>query len=154
VGFILLKLSNDKKASKCNLIGGIVILIACALLHMAVLPFADMTLLSTTQATAIIAGVLLSIFWLGEPLVPKYDLPALALMMTGGLYLCFMTNKTITFFTTEELGELMTSKYAIAYYCLMGITTIFSILAYKCLMKSLKEFETQTTEYINNSNVN
>jgi hypothetical protein len=120
----------------------------------AVLPFADMTLLSTTQATAIIAGVLLSIFWLGEPLVPKYDLPALALMMTGGLYLCFITNKTITFFTTEELGYLMTSKYAIAYYCLMGLTTIFTILSYKCLMKSLGEFETQASEYIGDSKRN
>lgn len=72
-----------------------------ALTHLAVLPFCDMTLLSTTQATAIVSGVLLSIFWLKEPLVPKYDLPALSLMIVGGISIVAFTNKEVSNFTID-----------------------------------------------------
>lgn len=87
-------------------------MIIASLVHMFVLPFADLTLLSTTNATGIITGVLLGIFWLKEPFNKKVDLPALILMISGCVALGFLTNKEPYFYTKEEVHMLMTAPAA------------------------------------------
>jgi hypothetical protein len=80
-------------------------------------------------------GVLLSIYWLGEPLIPKYDVPAFLFMMGGGVSLVCMGNKTISFFKTEELKAIMKSRAACVYYTVLTVSAFTAILAYWFMMR-------------------
>ena len=54
--------------------------------------YVSLILSSSTEATALISGVLLSILWLGEKFYPQYDIPALTLITVGCLsVLCIAT---------------------------------------------------------------
>ena len=149
-GLILMKLSLDETATrpKFTWFTGCVIVIAAAIVHMIALPFADMTLLSTTQATAIIAGVLLSIYWLGESFSYTYDLPALIMMLGGMTALILLANKTVSEFTHKELKALMVGKQAQIYYAIMVLAFLMTVILYCCVMRQLKAFETKAQEYI------
>jgi len=98
------------------------------------MPFADLTLLSTKNATGIIAGVLFGIFWLGEPFNKKVDLPALTLMIGGCVALGFVTNKDVILFTKDEVHELMFSQAAKIYYVCTCVSIVLTIFSYKWLM--------------------
>lgn len=78
---------------------GFTLMIAAALIQMTIMPFADLTLLSTKNATGIIAGVMFGIFWLNEPFNARIDLPALTLMIGGCFALGFVTSKDVIFYT-------------------------------------------------------
>ena len=58
-----------------------------------VLPFADLVLLASNSATAIIASSLLAICILGEKFVWKYDLTAIFLIIIGNTLTIVLSNK-------------------------------------------------------------
>lgn len=113
---------------------------------MTIMPFADLTLLSTKNATGIIAGVLFGIFWLGEPFNRKVDLPALTLMIGGCVALGFVSNKDVILYTKDQIRELMLSRAAIAYYICTCVSCVLTFFSYKWLMNQLKNFEKQVDE--------
>ena len=92
VGWVLQKKSMTATNNKrCIWLCGFGFMIIAAVGLIFILPFADLTLLSTTNATGIITGVLLGIFWLKEPFNLKVDLPALILMLSGAVALGCLT---------------------------------------------------------------
>ena len=63
------------------------------LITLAVLPFADMVLLTCNSATAILVSSGLAICLLGEKFVWKYDLTALFLYIIGGTLTIVQANR-------------------------------------------------------------
>ena len=57
------------------------------------LPFINMTLFSSFSAFAIVLNVYLSTKYLGERLVPKYDLTATTLIVIGSIIITILSNK-------------------------------------------------------------
>ena len=62
---------------------GIMCTVAASCIHVIVLPYLDLTLMACNASVAIICNLILSIRFLGEKLVWKYDLTALVLISTG-----------------------------------------------------------------------
>ena len=52
-----------------------------------ILPYADLVLLTGTSSLAVVFGVLLAVFVLGEKFNPKYDIPTILLILSG----CILT---------------------------------------------------------------
>ena len=123
-------------------------MIIAALVHIVVLPFADLTLLCTTNATGIIAGVSFGIFWLKEPFNVKVDLPALILMIIGTVSLALLSNKQAFYYSGPEMKELMLAPAAQLYYVVLGFLMIASIVSYKILMTRLRIFEDEVDKSI------
>ena len=73
---------------------GLILIVVSSLVHVAVLPYADLVLLSSTSATAIIFGIMLSVSWLGEKFDTKKDLPAIGLICLGCLMTVIFANST------------------------------------------------------------
>ena len=120
---------------------GIILMMLNAIVGMIVLPHVDMTLLSSVQATSIISGVLIGIFWLREPLAPRYDIPALSCMIIGCISLSFSSNKATSYYTMAEMKYLMLYPYAKLYYFCMGVSIVTTFFCYRWLMRGLARFE-------------
>ena len=71
---------------------GFVLLTLSALIHGAVLPFCDLVLLSTLTAAGIVISTLLSIRYLGERFICKYDLPSFTLIIIGCTTIVALSN--------------------------------------------------------------
>ena len=52
-----------------------------------IFPYADLVLLTGTSSLAVVFGVLLAVFVLGEKFNPKYDIPTILLILSG----CILT---------------------------------------------------------------
>ena len=79
------------------------------------LPYADLVLISTNAITAILFNTFLSIRYLGEKFVWKYDVPALTLMSLGALVIVLVSEADEKKFTPEEIKELLTSLQSIIF---------------------------------------
>ena len=98
-----------KRYSRLVWLVGLFLMMLNSIVGLVILPFIDMTLLASVLATAIISGVLIGIFWLKEPLMVKYDLPALVLMIVGSLCLSHFSNKTTNYYTMDQMKHMMTT---------------------------------------------
>lgn len=73
---------------------GIGFLVFGTVIHVMVLPFLDLTLIAVNATVGIVFAVMLSIFVLGEHLVPKYDLSGLLCISIGCTGIVLFANKT------------------------------------------------------------
>ena len=72
---------------------GITFLVIGTIAHIFVLPFLDLTLIAVNAVVGIVFTVLLSIFVLGEQLVPKYDISGLIFICVGCTGIVVFANK-------------------------------------------------------------
>jgi drug/metabolite transporter (DMT)-like permease len=98
-------------------------------------------LASSSEATSIVSGVLLSIFWLGDKFYPKYDAPALLLIIFGGLGILCLATVPIPDYTFERLTELVFSTKSILFLSLVGLLFVLSGVSFYCMMRDLQKFE-------------
>lgn len=150
VGFILQKKStaeDNRSKSVILWLTGFSLLFAMSAVNVICIPYMDMALLSTTQATAIISGVIFSIVWLKEPVVCKYDVPALTIMTLGGVLLGIQTNKETEFIPSAEFGRFMLSTPACTYYTVFALLASAAFLSYKMLLEELVIFEGNVTNF-------
>jgi hypothetical protein len=63
--------------------------------------FLSLVVLSATNATAIVSGVLLSIFWLKEVFIWQFDVCAITLITMGSLAMILQADKQPDNFTYE-----------------------------------------------------
>jgi len=105
------------------------------------LPFADMSLLASTNSVAILSSCFFSIKLLGETLVWQYDLIASALICLGGVLTIFQMNMSQEIaFTRDRIQFLLMS---IKSTCLIASTIVLLIMAvvsYKRLQQNVKRF--------------
>ena len=84
-------------------------LIAGTLITLAMIPYADMTLLSANAFVAIITNTFLSIWVFEERFAWKYDLPGLFLITAGDISVVLIANKEQTEYKGEALLDLLSS---------------------------------------------
>jgi hypothetical protein len=86
---------GKRKSPWCNarwLLCGFGLILVANIIHIGVLPFCDMSLLTTTCSLAILFNCYLSIKLLGETFSCKYDLTAALLICAGSLLTIFQMN--------------------------------------------------------------
>ena len=83
----------------CVFIGSILNLIA--------LPFCDLVLISTTVGIAILFNNIVAMWWLGEKIVYKYDVPAFILIVAGSTAIVILSVEGSEEYTPEVIKELL-----------------------------------------------
>lgn len=110
--------------------------------------YLPMMLMASTEATAITGAVLLSVLWLKEKFYPKFDIPAVALVVGGCFGVVILGDRTEVVYSFSELVDLVKSGKSITYLVFIGIFFVFSIAAFIGLMYSLQQFEKIFENYV------
>ena len=116
--------SDTKRPFYCHpmwLAGGGIIVLG-GVIQFLVLPYADLVLISTNMISGIIFNTLISIKFLNEQFLCKYDFPALGMMSIGALIIVLIAKPNERMYTKDEMVELLTSPQSIAFF-------IFTIVA-------------------------
>ena len=113
--------------------------------HVVVLPFCDVVLLSTNTATGILMALWLSIKYLGEKPVYKYDIPSAVLIVTGCLLICVLSSYSDKTFTSEEIHTLLTRPSSIMFLCFFACLVAGFFLTWKWFTKGLNRFNSDLT---------
>lgn len=115
-GLILMKLAFVEQEGKknarngflrCKWWLGFMLEVVNSLLHVVDEAFVPLVVLSASGATAIVAGVMLSIFWLKEMFIWQYDVTAIVLILLGCAGIIASANKQPDNYTFEELLALI-----------------------------------------------
>lgn len=163
VGYLLQKKAhlNLEKTNSQSQIGywfnplwilGLIIVFATGAAHCAVLPFADLVLLSTNCAWAIVFGQILSVAVLKERFMWRYDLPALFLVITGCLTIVFNANYETISYSKEKIDKLLYNKLNLSIYILLTLVFLLSRVMDCYFQKFLNRFEKEAEEAIEKSN--
>lgn len=70
-----------------------------------ILPFADLVLLTGTSSLAVVFGMILAIFMLGERMNPVYDIATAVLIITGCMLTIVFANRKQEVFTKASTIE-------------------------------------------------
>lgn len=134
VALILMKKTPDSESKGHGLkwLCGLMLVIVSSLVHVAVLPYADLVLLSSSSATAIIFGIILSVYILGEKFDMKYDLPGVLLTCTGCILTVMNANTVEQNYTLDELKTLLLTPKATLYILLTFLNIAASMV---CIFK-------------------
>ena len=65
----------------------------CSLLHMIDEAYVPLVVLSATNATSIVTGVMLSIFWLKEVFIWQYDVSGISIIILGSVAMILLADK-------------------------------------------------------------
>ena len=90
---------------RCQWIVGFFMMTFGGVLQVIALPFCDLVLISTNSITAILFNTFLSIRYLGEKFVWKYDVPSFTLMGAGGLTIVLLASTDDKKFTPHEIKK-------------------------------------------------
>jgi membrane protein YdbS with pleckstrin-like domain len=93
IAFVIMKKSQiqtENQQKNCSFfeikwLAGYLLLVVSSAIMVLILPFCDLVLMSSSSAAAIIFGVILSVFWLNEPLVWRYDMTAILVIILGSV---------------------------------------------------------------------
>ena len=111
--------------------------------------FADIVLLSFNAATAIVFQVLLSIIFLNEVFVCRYDLPAMTLIIAGSSCIILTANFSDLPLSVEILKDHLSSAKSIGFYAFTFTLLNLAFIAKRRMLKYLALFELETEIYLN-----
>ena len=121
-----MKVSANGFFSKRWILVGFVCVVVSNLGHVVVLPFADMTLFTTTCSIAILISAFLSIKLLGEPYICKYDVTASILICTGSALTILQMNTTVqTDYDRDMVADLLLSNRSL--FLLVFVILLFVV---------------------------
>lgn len=113
-----------------------------------ILPFCDLVLMSSSSAAAIIFGVILSVFWLNETFVWRYDMTAVLVIILGSFLTVLQSNKVNQIYTLAQLHALTHSLASIVYLSTLLLLLTLTAIAYNYLMSRLKRFHVEICELL------
>lgn len=90
-----------------------------SIVHAAVLPFADLVLLSSHSCWAVVFGQVLAVLILKEKFIMRYDLPALAFIITGALLIVCNANYETIEYSKEQIYRLLFSPLNLTIYSIL-----------------------------------
>ena len=101
IAFVIMKKSQiqtENQPQNCSFfqlkwLAGYLLLIMSSALMVLILPFCDLVLMSSSSAAAIMFGVILSVFWLNETFVWRYDMTAVLVIILGSVLTVLQSNK-------------------------------------------------------------
>ena len=120
---------------------GLLLVIVSSVIHVAVLPYADLVLLSSSSATAILFGILLSVYMLGEKFDLRYDLPGVMLTCAGCVTTVAFANTVEQSFTLDSLAMMLLAPKAIFYMFGTVLSIIASLICVSMMNLWLLPFE-------------
>ena len=118
-----------------------ILLIVSSVIHVAVLPYADLVLLSSSSATAILFGILLSVYMLGEKFDFRYDLPGVMLTCAGCITTVAFANTVEQDFTLDSMVSMLLAPKALFYMFGTALSIIASLICITMMTTWLFPFE-------------
>ena len=109
--------------------------------HIIVLPFLDLTLIAVNAVIGIVFSVLLSIFVLGEKLIPKYDISGLFFISVGSAAIVLCANKVEKDFTGKEVIAIYSSAPAMILLIVTVSHLVINFFAMCRFVTALRRFE-------------
>ena len=132
---------------RCKWVFGFSLVLLCAAMQSAMLPFIDLTLVACNCATAIVANMLLSVFVLGEPFVWQYDATAILLIVAGTLTIALQSNTEQRNFSGEEIKQLLLSLQTMVYVGLCVVLFVADRFVLRGALAQLRKFESDAQAY-------
>ena len=86
---------------------GFICVFVGSILNLIALPFCDLVLISTTVGIAILFNNLVAMWWLGEKIVYKYDIPAFVLIVAGSTAIVLLSVEGEEEYTPQRIKELL-----------------------------------------------
>jgi len=119
-------------------------------IHLSVLPYADLTLLSSNSIVGIVIATVLSILFLDEKWVMKYDLTALLFIVFGCSTIVLLSNKSEAEFDAEAIKKLLFSVRTVSYLAVCCVMVIIDYLVLRKMLRALKKFQEDANLYDKN----
>ena len=104
------------------------------------MPFCNIVLLSTSTATGIIMSTFLSIMYLGEKPVWKYDITSTTLIVTGCLVIVFLSSYDDITFTADDIVKLLTRPVTICFLSFFVFSAACTYLFWQWFQKTINKF--------------
>ena len=143
IAYVLMKLGhieveqtgmNGKESKRaictCKWIIGLIFMTVGSIIHVAVLPFVDVVVLSTGTGISLICNTVLSIWFLGERFNLKYDLPAFILIIAGCATIVLLSQFDEIEYTPEDIRRLLKSGGTIVCMVVYFIAVVSSVIQY------------------------
>ena len=111
----------------CLWLLGFVFLTITSIIHVAVLPFCDLVVLSTNSCVGIIFNNILSVIYLDERVVWSYDIPAISLIIGGSLTIILLSNYDDTTYTPEIIRGLIFSPQTLVFVVTLAVFLVLTI---------------------------
>ena len=106
------------------------------------LPYANLVLISSNMIAAIAFNTFLSIKFLGEKFILKYDLPAFSLMASGGIMIVLLAaTKSEDIRTPDEIVALLESTQSIIFFIITIAIGIGTVIYLRVFLKQIRRFE-------------
>ena len=112
----------------CEWIFGFFIMATGSFIHVAVLPFADLVILSTGSAIATVLNTIMAVFYLGEKSLLTYDIPAFTMIVGGSLAIVGLSDYSETTYTPDSIKGLMSSAGTMIFMMLYIVVAFFAFL--------------------------
>ena len=122
-------------------------MITGTIIHLIVLPYADMTLLAANSPIAIIANSMCSIWLFGEKFLWKYDLPAIVMIISGSISIVMLANTQQAHYDGQALLDLISEPKAILFFCFVAALIIITHIVLRIFYKKLRAFETDANHF-------
>jgi hypothetical protein len=136
-----------KLVCTCKWIAGFITLVIASVLMLAALPFADMVLLSQAWPISIVFNVFLSIKFLDEKFLWKYDLSALALILCGCCLTINLSNMSTLVIDREVAFGILYSPSCAVYAVTVGVIIACAILSYCRFLRKSQDFITDAYKF-------
>ena len=134
--------ANDVKVYRQPLwLLGFSVGIAGGVLHVVVLPYCDLVLLSTTSLISIICSNILAIKFLGEKIIWKYDIASFILIGIGCLGIIILSEVDEEKPSADEIKGLLSSIQTMFFLLLFVTSLVASLFLTNLLIKAVSKFE-------------
>ena len=121
-------------------LAGFLLLICGASCHLLAIAFINVVLLSANAATAILVNALLSIYFLGEKFICKFDLLAWSLICAGNAMIISASLTDDRSYTPEEIINILSSPTVIIFVISMFAFLAFSLVFIFQTTRKLRKF--------------
>ena len=132
----------------CEWLSGFGLMMLGSFIHVIVLPFCDLVILSTITAAAIIMNQVMAVMYLKEKIVWKFDGPALLLILLGSILICALSSYSENSYTPDDIRELLWSGVTLAFFLMTAIFTGATIAQYIWHLRKLKSFNDAANKYL------
>jgi len=137
---------NTNSFFQCKWLTAYGLLWISSIITVLIIPYIDLVLISTQGAVAVIFSVILSVFWLKETFILRYDLPALTVIILGSVLMVLLANEKTEPYSLDQLHALTYSPAAIIYLSIYFVLLLLSGIAYKKLISRLSCFHAVLSE--------
>ena len=132
----------------CKWLTGFLCLAIGSLVHVACLPFCDLVVLSTNSSVGIVFNSILSVIYLGETVVWRYDLVAYTLIIGGSLMIVLLSSYEEQEYTPDDIKALLWSDTTLVFFLIFVVFTVLTIIQYFWHTRELKKFNALANQWL------